>query len=105
MGDILDMMKQNLDEESKECIPVMLDSDMSEEQVLKMMRTQLGAAGCKELDEMLKRGCSLNDIIDNFLHKPSELEPKEEETEFAKEIKQLMGEQSLDQDEMLSLIK
>ena len=138
--DILDMMKQNLDEESKECISVLLekgytvedviehllrtgktpeqkqkevaekmlqllDSDMSEEQVLKMMRTQLGAAGCKELDEMLKRGCSLNDIIDNFLHKPSELEPKEEETEFAKKIKQLMGEQSLDPDQMLNLIK
>merc|ERR1719278_1917087 len=78
---------------------------MSEEQVLNMMRTQLGVAGRKELEEMLKRGCSLNDIIDNFLHKPSELEPREEETEFAKKIKQLMGEQSLDQDQMLSLIK
>jgi len=138
--DILDIMKQNLDEDSRDCIVTLLekgytvqdviehllktgktpeqkqkevaekmlqllDSDMSEEQVLKMMRAQLGAAGCKELDEMLQRGCSLNEIIDNFLQKPSELEPREEETEFAKKIKQLMGEQSLDPDQMLSLIK
>jgi len=69
------------------------------------MRSQLGTAGCKELDEMLKRGCSLNEIIDNFLHKPTELEPREEETEFAKKIKQLMGNKTLDQDQMISLIK
>ena len=56
------------------------------------MRTQLGQAGRKEMEDMLRRGCSLNEIIDNFLHKPSELEPSEEETEFAKRIKQLMGD-------------
>merc|ERR1711988_1168187 len=74
-------MKQNLDEESKECIPTlfekgytvqdviehllktgktpeekqkevaekmlqMLDSDVPEEQLLSIMRSQLGAAGC-----------------------------------------------------------
>merc|ERR1711915_820908 len=65
----------------------------------------LGQAGRKEMEEMLKRGCSLNEIIDNFLHKPSELEHKEEETEFAKRIKQLMGDQILDPEQMLSLIK
>ena len=138
--DILELMKQNLDDESNDCIEglfekgytvqdviehllktgktpeekqkevaekmlQLLDNDMSEEQVLKMMRSQLGVAGCRELDEMLKRGCSLNEIIENFLHKPSELEPKEEETEFAKKIKQLMGNKTLDQDQMISLIK
>ena len=138
--DILDIMKQNLDEDSQDSINVMLekgytvqdviehllktgktpeqkqkevaermlqllDSDVPEEQLLSIMRSQLGAAGCKELDEMLQRGCTLNEIIDNFLHKPSELEPKEEETEFAKKIKQLMGDKTLDPDQMLSLIK
>lgn len=138
--DILDIMKQNLDEESKECITTlfekgytvqdviehllktgktpeekqkevaekmlqMLENDMSEEQVLKMMRSQLGPAGVLELEEMLKRGCTLNEIIDNFLHKPSELEPKEEETEFAKKIKQLMGDKVLDPAQMIKLIK
>merc|ERR1712061_519390 len=134
------MGKQNLDEESKECITTlfemgytvqdviehllktgktpeekqkevaekmlqMLENDMSEEQVLKMMRSQLGPAGVLALEEMLKRGCTLNEIIDNFLQKPSELEPKEEETEFAKKIKQLMGDKTLDPAQMLSLIK
>merc|ERR1712106_813094 len=112
--DILEIMKENLDDESKESIDALfekgytvqdviehlmkngktpeqkqkevaekmlqlLDGDMSEEQVLKMMRKQLGSAGCKEMEEMLKRGCSLSEILDNFMHKPSELDAKEED--------------------------
>merc|ERR1711892_69573 len=83
----------------------LLDGDMSEEQVLKMMRKQLGSAGCKEMEEMLKRGCSLSEILDNFMHKPSELDAKEEDTEFAKKIKQLMGDKTLDAEQMIVLIK
>merc|ERR1711892_1083644 len=83
----------------------LLDGDMSEEQVLKMMRKQLGSAGCKEMEEMLKRGCSLSEILDNFMHKPSELDAKEEDTEFAKKIKQLMGDKTLDAGQMIVLIK
>jgi len=138
--DILEIMKDNLDDESKESIDIMLnkgytvqdviehlmkngktpeqkqkevaekmlqllDSDMSEEQVLNMMRKQLGEAGCKEMEEMLKRGCSLTEILDNFMHKPSELDAKEEDTEFAKKIKQLMGDKTLDAEQMIELIK
>jgi len=138
--DVLELMKQNLDDESVDGIALLfdkgytvqdviehllktgktpeekqrqvaekmlqlLDNDMSEDQVLKMMRSQLGVEGCKELDELLKRGCTLNEIIDNFLHKPSELEQKEEDTEFAKKIKQLMGDKVLDSDQMIVLIK
>merc|ERR1719402_1853691 len=69
------------------------------------MRKQLGSAGCKELEDMLKRGCSLNEIIDNFIHKPSELVPVEEDTEFAKKIKQMMGDKTLSAEEMMNLIK
>jgi len=57
----------------------LLEGDMSEEQVLEMMRKQLGSAGRKELEEMLARGCTLNDIIDSFIHKPSELAPPDED--------------------------
>jgi len=138
--DILDLMKENLDDESKESIGTLLDkgytvqdviehlmktgktpeqkqkevaekmlqlldSDMSEEQVLNMMRKQLGAAGCKEMEEMLKKGCTLSEILDSFMHKPSELDTKEEDTEFAKKIKQLMGDKTLDAQQMIELIK
>merc|ERR1711936_810210 len=70
-----------------------------------MMRKQLGSAGRKELEEMLARGCSLNDIIDCFIHKPSELAPPDEDTEFAKKIKQLMGDKTLSSEQMMDLIK
>merc|ERR1712059_28502 len=53
----------------------------------------------------LKKGCSLNEIIDSFMHKPSELAPVEEDTEFAKKIKQLMGDKTLSAAQMLDLIK
>ena len=83
----------------------LLEGDMSEEQVLEMMRKQLGSAGRRELEEMLARGCSLNDIIDSFIHKPSELAPPDEDTEFAKKIKQLMGDKTLSAEQMMNLIK
>merc|ERR1719225_271096 len=39
------------------------------------------------------------------MHKPSELDAKEEDTEFAKKIKQLMGDKTLDAEQMIELIK
>ena len=138
--EVLAIMRENLDDDSKECIDQLLkkgytvqdviehlfktgktpeekqrevaekmlhllEGDMSEEQVLEMMRKQLGSAGRQELEEMLARGCSLNDIIDSFIHKPSELAPPDEDTEFAKKIKQLMGDKTLSAEQMMNLIK
>ena len=138
--EILEIMRNNLDDESKDTIDelfekgytvqdiiehmikngktpeekqkevaekmlALLDGDMSEDQVLAMMRKQLGAAGCRELEEMLKKGCTLNEIIDSFIHKPSELAPVDEDTEFAKKIKLLMGDKTLSAEQMMSLIK
>ena len=138
--EILEIMRENLDDDSKDIIDQLLekgytiqdviehlikngktpeekqkevaekmlaflDGDMSEEQVLALMRKQLGAAGCKELEEMLKKGCTLNEIIDSFMHKPSELSPVEEDTEFAKKIKQMMGDKTLSAEQMMNLIK
>merc|ERR1712183_1104155 len=54
---------------------------------------------------MGKKGCTLNEIIDSFMHKPSELAPVEEDTEFAKKIKQLMGDKTLSAEQMVNLIK
>merc|ERR1712037_489518 len=138
--EVLAIMRENLDDESKEAIDQLLkkgytvqdviehmfktgktpeekqrevaermlhllEGDMGEDQVLEMMRKQLGSAGRKELEEMLARGCSLNDIIDCFIHKPSELAPPDEDTEFAKKIKQLMGDKILSAEQMMDLIK
>jgi len=138
--EVLEIMRENLDDESKDVIDqllskgytvqdviehmikngktpeekqkevaekmlLLLDGDMSEEQVLATMKKQLGTAGRKELEEMLARGCTLNEIIDSFMHKPSELAPVEEDTEFAKKIKQLMGDKTLSAEQMMNLIK
>merc|ERR1712088_949723 len=138
--EVLAIMRENLDDDSKEAIDQLLkkgytvqdviehmfktgktleekqrevaermlhllEGDMGEDQVLEMMRKQLGSAGRKELEEMLARGCTLNEIIDSFMHKPSELAPVEEDTEFAKKIKQLMGDKTLSAEQMMNLIK
>merc|ERR1712215_54180 len=44
-------------------------------------------------------------LLDSFIQKPSELDAKEEDTEFAKKIKQLMGDKTLDAQQMIELIK
>merc|ERR1712179_16678 len=113
--DILEIMKDNLDDESKESIDIMLNKGYTVQDVIEHLmkngktpeqkQKQLGEAGCKEMEEMLKRGCSLTEILDNFMHKPSELDAKEEDTEFAKKIKQLMGDKTLDAEQMIELIK
>jgi len=82
----------------------LLESNMSEEEVIKIMKKQLGKAGNAKLEEMLKQGYSLGDVLDAFMEKTGGSE-QEEDTEFAKKIKQLMGDRSLDADEMILLIK
>merc|ERR1712179_864761 len=107
--------QDNLDDESKESIDILLNKGYTVQDVIEHLmkngktpeqkQKQLGEAGCKEMEEMLKRGCSLTEILDNFMHKPSELDAKEEDTEFAKKIKQLMGDKTLDAEQMIELIK
>ena len=82
----------------------LLLSDMDEKEILMMMKNQLGKAGNAKVDEMLAKGYTLAEIIDALLEKDSGSE-QEEDTDFAKKIKQLMGDKTLDADEMISLIK
>lgn len=81
----------------------LLQSDMKDADVLAAMKRQLGKDGNAKVDEMLKSGFSLTEILD-FLMGKDNSEP-EEETEFAIKIKQLMGDRILDADEMIELIK
>jgi len=80
-----------------------LEANMSEQDILDMMRKQLGKAGNDKIEEMLKKGYSLTEILESILERPSS--PREDDTEFAKKVKQMMGDRRLEADEMIDLIK
>merc|ERR1711915_409451 len=167
--DIIELMKENLDDESKESIGVLLDkgytlqdviehllkngktpeqkqkevaekmlqlldSDMSEEQVLNMMRKQLGAAGCKkikqlmgdktldadqmieliksqldptlqlQLDDMLRGGCSKDEIIQHFMTRERN-KKGQKRNEFGRKIYDLTKGKKLTKKELICLMK
>merc|ERR1711915_1150628 len=167
--DIIELMKENLDDESKESIGVLLDkgytlqdviehllkngktpeqkqkevaekmlqlldSDMSEEQVLNMMRKQLGAAGCKkikqlmgdktldadqmieliksqldptlqlQLDDMLRGGCSKDEIIQHFMTRERN-KKGQKRNEFGRKIYDLTKGKKLTKKELICLVK
>ncbi len=95
------------DEKDREVAEKMLNllrSDMSEEEAFELLKNQLGKAGRKKMEDLLKKGFKLRDVIELFLDTP-EVEEKEEETEFGLKIKQLVGDKQLSEDEMLALIR
>ena len=92
------------DKEIAEKMLQFMQANMSDEDILAIMKKQLGKTAKAKVDDMLARGYSLAEIIDVLLDKHGENE-QEEETEFAKKIKQLMGDKTMDADEMISLIR
>lgn len=81
----------------------LLNSNMKEEDVLTIMKKQMGHKGCALIEELLAKGYTLGEIVDKLLNMPAD--EQEEVTEFAKKIKQLMGEKVLNADELISLIR
>jgi len=81
----------------------LLNSNMKEEDVLTIMKKQMGHKGCALIEELLAKGYTLGEIVDRLLNMPAD--EQEEVTEFAKKIKQLMGEKVLNADELISLIR
>ena len=81
-----------------------LEANMDESDILEMMKKQIGNIGYKKIEDMLQKGFSLVEILESILERPCS-PSKEEDTEFAKKVKELMGDRRLEADEMIELIK
>merc|ERR1712076_66854 len=98
--------KEEAQNEKSEAMRQMLEENkgMSQEQVMEMLRAELGADDKKQLEKMLKSGCSMQEVIDHFLNRSNESD-SEEKTEFQIKMEQLLDGKNLNEDEVLALMR
>ena len=89
-----EQMRQKLEE----------NKEMNPEQVLEMLRTELGAEDKKQLEKMLNSGCSVQEVIDHFLNRGNDSD-SEEKTEFQLKMEQMFEGKNLNEDEILALMR
>merc|ERR1719312_2098649 len=96
--------KQKAKEELKTKLKeLMNDPNASTEDVFNIMKSQLGAEDQKKIEEMLKKGMTMDQIINHFMK--GGMDEVQEETEFTKKMKELIGGKNLSEEEMLELMK
>merc|ERR1719312_632610 len=96
--------KQKAKEELKTKLKELLnDPNASTEDVFNIMKSQLGAEDQKKIEEMLKKGMTMDQIINHFMK--GGMDEVQEETEFTKKMKELIGGKNLSEEEMLELMK
>jgi len=98
-GKLLEEKHREIAEKMKQ----LLTSNMKEDDVLTIMKKQMGRKGCLLIEDLLSKGYTLSEIVDKLLDKRAD--EQEEVTEFAKKIKLLMGENVLNADELINLIR
>ena len=78
--------------------------DMSPEEVVNMLRDELGEDDKKQMEKMLKSGCSMQEVMDHFMNRGVE-EPTDEKTAFQKKMEQMLEGKNLNEDEVLALMR
>merc|ERR1719397_2232974 len=78
--------------------------DMSPEEVVNMLRDELGEEDKKQMEKMLKSGCSMQEVMDHFMNRGME-EPTDEKTEFQKEMAAMLAKGYSKQDVINHLMK
>merc|ERR1712158_182031 len=74
--------------------------NLSEEQMLALMKSQLGEGSKAELEEMLKSGMSLADAMKHFME-----HGKTEEEEQAERMKKALDNPNMTSEEKMQLLK
>merc|ERR1711971_969985 len=96
--------KQKAKDELKGKLKAMLnDPNASTEDVFNTMRGQLSDSDQAKVDEMLKKGMSMNDIINHFMK--GGMDEVQEDNQFTRKMKVLIGGKDLNEEELLELMK
>ena len=82
---------------------LMNDENMTEENKLEILRNQLSKEDLAQMEEMLKDGGSLEDVMQQMLKSKST--ESLAETELSRVLHQIMGDRKLSNGEILDLIK
>merc|ERR1712042_106538 len=78
--------------------------DMSPEEIIDMLKSELGSDDKAQLEKMLKSGCSMQEVIAHFLNRGNESDT-EEKTEFQTRMEEMMEGKNLNDDETKAEIK
>ena len=78
------------------------DHNMTEEDKVVMLEKQLSNEDKAQMEEMLRNGCSIEEVIGHFMNRS--ISPEKEKSTFAKTIERLSEGKNLSQDEILLLI-
>merc|ERR1711874_372925 len=94
--------KEEAQKEKSEQLREMMEEkkDMSPEEVVNMLREELGEEDKKQMEKMLKSGCSLQEVMDHFMNRGME-ESLDEKTDFQKKMEQMLDGKNLNEDEVL----
>merc|ERR1719430_2625328 len=77
--------------------------DLSQEEMLELMKSKLGAGSKTELEEMLAKGYSLQDALD-YMMKHGKTE-EEEQKEIAEKIRAVMDGKNMSNEEKFNFLK
>ena len=80
------------------------EKNMTPEDMIELLRADLGSEDRIQLEKMLKNGCSLQEVIDHFINRGTESD-KDDKTEFQSKIEELMSGKDLNEDEILALMR
>ena len=82
---------------------MMNDPNASTEEVFNTMREQLTEEDQAKIDEMLKKGMSMDQIIKHFMK--GGMDEQQDDNEFTRKMKELIGGKDLNEEEILDLMK
>merc|ERR1712106_742145 len=78
--------------------------DMSQEEIIDMLKSELSKEDKSQMEKMLKNGCSMQEVIDHFLNRGNESD-SEEKTAFQQRMEEMMDGKNLNEDEILALMR
>merc|ERR1719422_2218673 len=100
------IQKEKLKKEAAKKIHKMIDgNNLSNEEILAILKLQMGEEDRLQLDEMLKKGCSTQEIIEHFMNRDVSDEETYEKTMFEKKMEELMSGKTLSDEQILDLMK
>merc|ERR1711994_1038979 len=90
-------------ENAKKLMALFDDQEMSDEDKITMLEKQLNNEDQAQMAEMLRRGCSIEEVIGHFMSRSES--PDKEKSDFAKNIEKLIEGKDLSVDDVLQLIE
>merc|ERR1712228_1125847 len=90
-------------ENARKLMSLFDDQEMSEQEKIMMLEKQLNNEDKAQMEEMLRRGCSIEEVIGHFMSRSES--PDKEKSDFAKNIEKLIEGKDLSVDDVLQLIE